>query len=86
LFPTSIIPGVQERFVEITVGCHVVPGYGEMSRSSEDFQLSPDYLKKHRERLIVCNYRFIREFTKGVQGQWIVNLVNHFRLPNDRGM
>ena len=69
-------------FVDFVVGCHTLPGYGEMSRR-DDFQLNPDYLRRHRENLVILNYRFIREFTKGVQGQWIVNLVNHFRLPDE---
>lgn len=32
------------------------------------------------DRGMICNYRFIREFTKGVEGQWLINYINHFKL------
>ncbi|KAL8618003.1 hypothetical protein ACOMHN_040227 [Nucella lapillus] len=67
-----------QRFVEITVvlhGCHNLEDnppsslsdlYGHMGENPDNFY--------------VCNYRFIREFTKGVEDSWTINKLNHF-LP-----
>lgn len=38
-------------------------------------------LPEYTEKISICNYRFLREFTKGVESQWVVNVVNHFK-PN----
>ncbi|XP_046649053.1 m-AAA protease-interacting protein 1, mitochondrial-like [Daphnia pulicaria] len=76
--------GVQERFVEITVCSHIFKGLSELLKNS-DFQRGPptSTFQKHRDKIVICNYRFIREFTKGVEGQWIVNVVHHFNMADD---
>jgi len=67
---------VQKRWVEITVIFHVhrklMDDDGNLSTSA---YMHPDFT--------VCNYRFIRNFTKGVSDSWTVNVVNHFK-PNLR--
>ena len=35
--------------------------------------------ENYLSKLIVCHYRFIREYTKGVEDQWSVNMVHHFK-------
>lgn len=75
--------GVQERFVEITVCFHVFEGLSELIEK-EGFQPGPSSMQKHRDKIIICNYRFLREFTKNTQdGDWRVNLIHHFRLVPD---
>lgn len=39
-------------------------------------------LPEFRDKISICNYRFIKEFTKGVDSDWTVNVVNHFK-PSD---
>lgn len=73
--------GVQERFVEITVCFHIFKGLSELMKRG-DFQPGPSAMQKHRDRIMIGNYRFIREFTKGVNSQWTVNMVHHFRLTD----
>jgi hypothetical protein len=75
----------QVRHVEITYVFHVLRG---MAREHEDLAnktfkefLESDETKK---RVMVCNYRFFRDFTEGRDPRWIVNVVNHF-LPADLG-
>lgn len=29
---------------------------------------------------VILNYRFVRDFTKGVHDQWRINALNHFHL------
>ncbi|PSN58097.1 hypothetical protein C0J52_06493 [Blattella germanica] len=41
--------------------------------------LNMGMLPEYRDKIFICNYRFIREFTKGVEDQWTVNVVNHFK-------
>lgn len=38
---------------------------------------------QHQEKFSICNYRFIKEFTKEQHSDWVVNIVNHFK-PIDR--
>jgi len=38
---------------------------------------------ENKHRVMVCNYRFFRDFTEGCKDPtWIINMVNHF-LPAD---
>ncbi|KAK6165654.1 hypothetical protein SNE40_022540 [Patella caerulea] len=55
-----------KRFVEITV---VVFGEKDRPLSTRFF---PD-----TNRCFICNYRFIKEFTKGVESDWTINKLNH---------
>lgn len=71
--------GVQERFVEITVCMHILEGLSKLIEN-DNFKPGPATVQKYQDRVVICNYRFICEYTKGVQGQWTINLVNHFRL------
>jgi len=80
----------QKRFVEITITLHTIRGIESFIKSVTDsksnvgpfgFNITKgnDDLK---DKLMVCNFRFIREFTKGVDSSWVVNVVNVFR-PSD---
>lgn len=71
----------QVRHVEITYVFHVLRG---MHKELEDLReksfkelVESEDTKK---RIMVCNYRFFRDFTEGSDPRWIVNMVNHF-LP-----
>ncbi|CAF0832447.1 unnamed protein product [Didymodactylos carnosus] len=35
-----------------------------------------------RDSIVICNYRFVREMTKGVSDGWTINALNHW-LPNE---
>ncbi|XP_077299274.1 m-AAA protease-interacting protein 1, mitochondrial [Arctopsyche grandis] len=69
-----------KRWVEITMVYHSLRGLSKMKQRGEtpsiSFGPAPE---EYAERLYICNYRFIREYTKGVDSSWIVNVVNHFR-------
>ncbi|KAF5302000.1 hypothetical protein FQA39_LY19070 [Lamprigera yunnana] len=68
-----------KRFVEITMVYHTLKGLAQMRSKGEEPPLSMGMMSEYRGRISVCNYRFIREFTKGVDSEWIVNLLNHFK-------
>ncbi|XP_043205476.1 uncharacterized protein LOC122372398 isoform X2 [Amphibalanus amphitrite] len=68
---------LQKRWVEITVCAHVHPNFAYQHHPSEQ-GFTPPY---QMPDFTVCNYRFIRNYTKGVEDTWTVNVVNHFR-PN----
>ncbi|XP_023227478.1 m-AAA protease-interacting protein 1, mitochondrial-like [Centruroides sculpturatus] len=69
----------KKRYVEITVVCHCIHGIEDYQ---DDVTLSgiKSNLTQNIEKVTVCNYRFIREFTKGVEDSWIINKLNHFKL------
>jgi len=73
-----------KRFVEITTviqGCH---GLGA-ARMGDDYV---EEMKKSQDQLYACNYRFLREYTKGVDSDWTINKLNHFKpaeLVKQRG-
>jgi len=72
----------QKRYVEITVVFHVLRGMAEMQKNSESFTIG-EFTKdeENKFRVMVCNYRFFRDFTAGRQDPtWIINMVNQF-LP-----
>jgi len=77
----------QVRHVEITVVCHVLRGLDEMRKTNQtgsnmNFQsFIEDETTKYN--VMVCNYRFFRDFTEGTKDpSWIVNMVNQY-LPAD---
>lgn len=43
----------------------------------------PEFLEmrapENQEKMYVLNYRFIREFTKGVSPDWTINMLNHYK-------
>jgi len=72
----------QKRYVEITVVFHVLRGMAEMQKNNERFTIG-EFTKdeENKFRVMVCNYRFFRDFTAGVKDPtWIINMVNQF-LP-----
>ncbi|XP_053673523.1 m-AAA protease-interacting protein 1, mitochondrial [Anopheles nili] len=72
----------QKRFVEITMVFHVLKGLKGMIERGESVPLNVGVLPEFRDKISICNYRFIKEFTKGVDSDWTVNVVNHFK-PSD---
>lgn len=72
----------QKRFVEITMVYHVLQDLHLMRERGEEPPLNVGLLPEFRDKIHICNYRFIREFTKGVEDQWTINVINHFK-PSD---
>ncbi|KAJ4434541.1 hypothetical protein ANN_23103 [Periplaneta americana] len=72
----------QQRFVEITMCYHVLQGLKDLTQQGITPPLNMGMLPEYRDKIFICNYRFIREFTKGVEDQWTVNVINHFK-PSD---
>ncbi|XP_060532591.1 m-AAA protease-interacting protein 1, mitochondrial [Cylas formicarius] len=70
---------VQKRFVEITMVYHCLKGLAIMKARGEEPPINMGMLPEYQSRISICNYRFIREFTKGVDGDWTINFLNHFR-------
>lgn len=58
---------------------HSLRGLALMRNRGEEPPLNMGALPEYQERISVSNYRFIREFTKGVDGDWTINLLNHFK-------
>lgn len=73
----------EQRFVEITMVYHTLRGLAEMRSRGEEPPLNMGMMPEYQRRISICNYRFIREFTKGVESEWTINLLNHFR-PSDQ--
>lgn len=73
----------QKRFVEITMVYHSLKGLASMRSQGEEPPLNMGMLPEYQQNIFICNYRFIREFTKGVDGDWTVNLLNHFKPIDD---
>ncbi|CAG9122241.1 hypothetical protein JYU34_020462 [Plutella xylostella] len=68
-----------KRWVEITMCYHVLKGLKQMSDSGDLPPLSLGIQPEYQDKIFILNYRFIREFTKGVEDSWWVNIVNHFQ-------
>ncbi|GIY86403.1 m-AAA protease-interacting protein 1, mitochondrial [Caerostris darwini] len=64
----------QKRFAEITVTYHIIKGMEDMKVPGK---VKPEHIQKN---IRICNYRFIREYTKGIQSDWIINRLGHFKL------
>uniref|UniRef100_A0A1B6HW95 Uncharacterized protein n=1 Tax=Homalodisca liturata TaxID=320908 RepID=A0A1B6HW95_9HEMI len=69
----------QSRFVEITMCYHALRGLQELKDSGANLPVNLGMMPEYQDKLYICNYRFIREFTKGVQDDWTVNAINHFK-------
>ncbi|CAL8121904.1 unnamed protein product [Orchesella dallaii] len=84
-YAEGVKPPPQTRHVEITVCLHVLRGFAEKQKSGETgsaFNLH-EWTKDEQNKynVMICNYRFFRDFTEGSPDPaWIVNMVNHF-LP-----
>ena len=63
--------------MEITWVGHSFPNYSELvSRLGNPLEIKK-YMDQHGGPMGL-NYRFIKEFTKGVEDSWSINAVNHF--------
>ncbi|XP_013117520.1 m-AAA protease-interacting protein 1, mitochondrial [Stomoxys calcitrans] len=69
----------QKRWVEITMVFHVLRGLREMRESGEEIPWNMGTMPEYQDKVFVCNYRFVKEFTKGNESDWTVNIVNHFK-------
>ncbi|XP_050296342.1 m-AAA protease-interacting protein 1, mitochondrial [Anthonomus grandis grandis] len=74
---------VQQRFVEITMIYHVLKGLSQIKSGVEKLPMNVGLLPDYQDKISICNYRFVKEFTKGVESDWTVNLLNHFRPVDD---
>ncbi|XP_059620383.1 m-AAA protease-interacting protein 1, mitochondrial [Phlebotomus argentipes] len=72
----------QKRWVEITMIFHALRGLRDMQERGESPPINLGVMPEYRGRISICNYRFIKEFTKGSESDWTVNIVNHFK-PSD---
>ncbi|XP_017096573.2 m-AAA protease-interacting protein 1, mitochondrial [Drosophila bipectinata] len=70
---------LQKRFVEITMVFHVMRGLSEMRERGEEIPWNMGTLPEYQDKVFICNYRFIKEFTAGQQSDWTINVANHFR-------
>ncbi|XP_063374539.1 uncharacterized protein LOC134662202 [Cydia amplana] len=68
-----------KRWVEITMCYHVLRGLKQMQESGDLPPVSLGVQPEYQDKIFILNYRFIREFTKGVEDSWWVNIVNHFQ-------
>lgn len=68
-----------QRFVEATVVYHYMPGL-EQARRTES--MAHDTMEQLQDKVHVANYRFIRDYTKGRESDWTINLLNHFKLSS----
>ena len=76
------------RHVEITWVAHALSKEQEDAVTEHSMEVTRpnESLARMREVLdetggsTILNYRFIREYTKGVEDTWTVNAVNHFKL------
>ncbi|CAG4934874.1 unnamed protein product [Parnassius apollo] len=68
-----------KRWVEITMCYHVLKGLKQMQETGDLPPISLGIQPEYQEKIFILNYRFIREFTKGVEDSWWVNIVNHFQ-------
>lgn len=68
----------KKRFVEIMVVFHALSDFDKIDQASVNL----NDMGKYQDRITICNYRFIREYTKDVEGEWQINLLNHFRADS----
>ncbi|XP_026748490.1 uncharacterized protein LOC113509370 [Galleria mellonella] len=68
-----------KRWVEITMCYHVLKGLKHMKDTGDLPPISLGSQPEYEDKIFILNYRFIREFTKGVEDSWWVNIVNHFQ-------
>lgn len=70
---------IQKRFVEITMVFHVLKGFRELQKQGEVLPWNMGGIPEYENKVFICNYRFIKEFTVGSETDWTVNVVNHFK-------
>lgn len=61
---------------------HALSGLRELQEQGITPPINMGMMPEYREKIYILNYRFIREFTKGVQDEWTINAINHFK-PSD---
>ena len=74
------------RQVEITWVGHSFPDYsGVLEKFKNPLEIK-NYMDQQGGPMIL-NYRFIKDFTKGVEDTWSINALNHFLIlrPNVQG-
>lgn len=64
------------RFVEITMCYHAIHNLEEIKQRSDEIV---DIQKEFKNSIYVLNYRFIREYTDGVNDAWTINAINHLK-------
>ena len=79
----------QKRWVEITYVAHTHPKYDDRDTPLRDNlfnkfgEARPAEIFTSEGGPVVLNYRFLREFTKGLDPSsthWTVSAINHYRL------
>uniref|UniRef100_A0A1A9WI77 Tim44-like domain-containing protein n=1 Tax=Glossina brevipalpis TaxID=37001 RepID=A0A1A9WI77_9MUSC len=70
---------IQKRWVEITMVFHILRGLREIQESGEEMPWNFGIMPEYQDKVFVCNYRFIKEFTSGRESDWTINIVNHFK-------
>lgn len=73
-----LVVAADQKFVEITVVYHSLRGFHHEVDRHNHIKMNLQNFPEYAQRMFVSNYRFIREFTKGVESSWTVNKVNHF--------
>ncbi|XP_045460938.1 m-AAA protease-interacting protein 1, mitochondrial isoform X2 [Harmonia axyridis] len=72
-----------KRFVEILMVHHSLKGLNEMRERGEEIPMNIGVIPEYRNKICVANYRFIKEFTKGIQDDWTINSLNHFNPADE---
>ncbi|KAI9583725.1 m-AAA protease-interacting protein 1, mitochondrial [Glossina fuscipes] len=79
MFDESSGRKIQKRWVEITMVFHILRGLHEIRESGEEIPWNMGTMPEYQDKVFVCNYRFIKEFTSGYESDWTINVVNHFK-------
>lgn len=71
----------QQRFVEITMCYHAIYGLNKLrnTKNFEDNFQQTFQSKQVENKVFIINFRFIKEFTKGVSSSWTINALNYFK-------
>jgi len=79
---------LDSRLVEITMIFHILKereSYQQAMLDNKDGAATNwvDSMKKMRDNIIVCNYKFLRDMSKNAQDDsWIISGLNHW-LPSE---
>lgn len=58
---------------------HAIHNLEEVKKRSEDMT---NIQKELKGSIFVLNYRFIREYTEGVNDAWTINAINHLKADD----
>ena len=78
--PSEEEEGKHTRHVEITWVGHTFPDYLGVVEECGGNPVSVKRYMDERGGPQILNYRFIREFTKGVEDDWTINALNHWLI------